>query len=153
MHLINSSSYDKCITEIENNDNLKREVMRPIVKRAIDSEEYWFEEGCFIQEVANDSGDSVVSIARARVPVGGKTKFHLLRNTAERYIIITGKGKVFVGENEGENVVEGDVVRIPENTSQRIFNTGEEDLIFYVICSPPFIPENYIEIDENGKTQ
>ncbi len=63
--------------------------------------EYWFEEGCFIQEIANDSGDEDVSIARVRVPGGSKTLFHALEGVTERYIIISGRGRMELGELVG----------------------------------------------------
>ncbi len=126
-------------------------MMKAEVKRKTEKEEYWFREGCFITEIANDEGDSVVSIARARVRPGSTTAWHILDGVVERYIIVTGSGKVEVGEGVPEIVEAGDVVRIPENTRQRITNSGDDDLIFYAVCSPPFSSECYVSLEEKGE--
>jgi mannose-6-phosphate isomerase-like protein (cupin superfamily) len=122
--------------------------MNAELKKWKKQEEYWFKEGCFIAEIANDGGDSTLSIARARVKPASTTAWHMLDGVKERYIIVAGQGRVEVGEELREDVEAGDVVRIPENTRQRIGNTGDEDLIFYAICSPPFSSECYISMEE-----
>lgn len=48
---------------------------------------------------------------------------------------------------EPADVVAGDVVCIPEDTPQRITNTGTMDLIFFAVCTPRFRPENYIGLE------
>ncbi len=127
------------------------DMMKAEVKRKIEQEEYWFREGCFITEIANDEGDSVVSIARARVTPGSTTAWHMLDGVKERYIIVKGSGRVEVGEGAPELVEAGDVVRIPENTRQRITNSGDDNLIFYAVCSPPFSGDCYVALEENGE--
>lgn len=37
----------------------------------------------------------------------------------------------------------GDVVLIPRDTPQRISNTGDHDLVFLCLCTPPFTPDCY----------
>lgn len=111
--------------------------MKAEVRKRKDHEEYWFEEGCWITEVANDGGDEGLSVAIARVEPGSSTKWHRLEGVAERYIIASGTGRVQIGGLD-QGVERGDVVRIPANTRQRITNTGDEDLLFYVVCTPPF---------------
>lgn len=111
--------------------------MRAEVKRGTEPEAVTSER-CHIVNVANDSGDDMVSIARARVEPGVTTAWHKLRGIPERYIIVSGKGRVEVEGMEPAEVASGDVVRIPADTPQRITNTGETDLIFYCICTPPF---------------
>lgn len=104
-------------------------------------------ERCFIIETANDSEDGAVSIARARVESGVTTAWHKLNGVVERYIVVSGVGRVEVGDLKATDVVAGDVVRIPTDTRQRITNTGHEDLIFYAVCSPRFTPECYISLE------
>jgi mannose-6-phosphate isomerase-like protein (cupin superfamily) len=108
--------------------------------------EYFFEEGCFITELSNSDKDSGVSIARARVEPGELTAWHALRDTTERYVIISGHGTVGVGDIN-KVVTEGDVVIIPANIPQRISCDSKEDLIFLAICTPPFCIENYINFE------
>ena len=108
------------------------------IKKQQAQQEYWFHEGCFIAEIANDEDDPACSIARARVEPGKTTAWHMLDGIQERYIIVSGSGRVEVGTTLCCNVAPGDVVRIPGNTRQRITNTGDRDLIFYAVCTPPF---------------
>jgi mannose-6-phosphate isomerase-like protein (cupin superfamily) len=117
---------------------MKAEVLKGASKKEIETQER-----CNILEVANDSGDEFVSIARARVGIGVATALHSLRGVAERYIIISGVGRVELGRHDPIEVAEGDVVRIPPDTPQRIINIGAEDLVFYCICTPPFHPDCY----------
>jgi mannose-6-phosphate isomerase-like protein (cupin superfamily) len=84
-----------------------------------------------------------VSIARARVEPGVTTKAHHLDNVQEIYLITKGKGKVYIGSLEPEEIVEGDIAIIPPGTSQKITNIGETDLIFYCVCTPAFTQTQY----------
>ncbi|HKJ52646.1 MAG TPA: cupin domain-containing protein [Gammaproteobacteria bacterium] len=113
------------------------------VRKANTAEEYLTPERCHITEVANDGGDEQVSIARARVEPGVTTAWHRLAGIGERYLIVSGLGRVQLGELEAIEVGPGDVVRIPAGVAQRIANIGKLDLVFYAICSPPFSNECY----------
>jgi mannose-6-phosphate isomerase-like protein (cupin superfamily) len=117
--------------------------VQPVHKPAADAEEYLTPEGCWILEVANDADDEAASVARARVEPGVSTEWHLLRNTAERYLILQGRGRVEIGESPSFEVAIGDVVRIPADIRQRISNIGDDDLIFYCVCTPRFKAANY----------
>ena len=121
--------------------------MEPVIKSCDDGSEYYFEEGCFINELHNDDCDPGVSIARARVAPGETTRWHRLRGTVERYVILQGSACVEVGDLPPASVGAGDVVLIPEGVAQRIRNIGEDDLVFLAICSPRFVPEVYEDID------
>jgi mannose-6-phosphate isomerase-like protein (cupin superfamily) len=118
--------------------------MQPEIRRADASKEFPTQENCFILEVSNDAGDPDVSIARARVRPGVATTSHRLKGIVERYIVVRGKGRVEVGTLPPTIVSEGDVVRIPANVPQRITNVGDEDLVFFCICTPRFTPSAYI---------
>ncbi len=117
------------------------------IKKQCRATEFDTEERCFILETANDSGDEQVSISRARVEPGVTTAWHKLKDISERYIIISGQGSVEIGDLDPVDVAAGDVVRIPDNTAQRISNTGDCDLIFFAVCSPRFIPSRYISLE------
>ena len=112
--------------------------MSAIIKRFNKTNEYFFHEGCFINELSNSVDDADVSIAQARVEPGKTTKWHSLRNTTERYVIISGTGRVELGHKQTATVSPGDIVIIPADLPQRITNTGIEDLIFLAVCSPRF---------------
>ncbi len=118
--------------------------MKAEVCRADPSREFLTAEKCFILEVANDAGDPEVSIAWARVPASVTTKWHRVRGIVERYVIVSGTGRVEVGNLPPTVVGPGDVVRIPANTPQRVTNVGDSDLVFLCVCSPRFVPEAYV---------
>lgn len=111
------------------------------------STEYFFAaEGCFIRELSNSADDPTASIAQARVEPGITTAWHRLKNTIERYVIISGTGLAEIGDAAPRTVNAGDVVHIAAMQRQRITNIGDDDLIFLAICTPRFLPENYQEL-------
>jgi len=118
--------------------------MQAEIRRADPSKEFPTQENCFILELSNDAEDPNTSIARARVRPGVTTAWHRLEGIVERYVILSGKGRVEVGDLPPTIVSEGDVVRIPPNVSQRITNVGNDDLVFFCVCTPRFTPSAYI---------
>lgn len=112
--------------------------------------EYFFREGCYITELSNSDADAALSIARARVEPGRVTRRHRLRDTVERYVILSGTGVVEIGDEAARAVRAGDVVIIPALCAQRIRNSGADDLIFLAICTPRFMPENYQDVETAG---
>jgi mannose-6-phosphate isomerase-like protein (cupin superfamily) len=122
--------------------------MKPCIRRADASAEYYTDERCDILELSNSADDPDASIARARVAPGVTTRWHRLRATCERYVIVEGRGRVEVGELAPEVVEPGDVVVIPPLCRQRIANIGETDLVFLAICTPRFRQENYEDLEK-----
>lgn len=112
------------------------------------SAEYFFAEGCFINELCNSPEDEQVSIAQARLEPGKTTRWHYLQGTTERYVVICGRGRVEVGDLPPQDVGAGDVVLIPPQQRQRIANVGEGDLVFLAVCSPRFLPEVYVDCED-----
>ena len=123
--------------------------MKECIRKLGHGEEFFTPEGCYITELSNIADDPDVSIARARVEPGMTTRWHRLRGTAERYVILNGEGLVEVGNQPPQEVTAGDVVLIPPMCRQRITNIGREDLIFLAICTPRFSQEAYEDV-ENG---
>lgn len=121
--------------------------MQPLVRRPDLTTEYMTPERCRILETWGRPDDDAVSIARATVETGVTTQWHRLHGVDERYLIVQGTGSVEVGDLGPETVKPGDVVVIPAETRQRITNIGEDELVFYCICSPPFVPECYEALD------
>ncbi len=122
--------------------------MRAEIKREAAAAEFATDERCFIVEVANDSGDENLSIARARVEPGVTTAWHSLDGIEERYLIVEGSGRVDVGDSLEVDVGPGDVVRIPAGTAQSITNTGGGDLVFYALCTPRFRQARYRSLEQ-----
>lgn len=120
--------------------------MRESIRRAADRTEYFTAEGCHILELSNSPDDPGLSIARARVAPGVTTRWHRVRDTIERYVILEGSGRAEIGGLAPQDVGPGDVVLIPPSCRQRIANTGTKDLVFLAICSPRFAPAAYEEL-------
>lgn len=118
-------------------------LMKSHIKHFQANNEYFFVEGCYINELSNQPQDPELSIAQARVESGVTTQWHQLRETTERYVILEGNGAVEIGDQAPQTVNPGDVVIIPPNTRQRITNTSSKDLIFLALCTPRFETENY----------
>jgi len=111
------------------------------------ADEYDTEERCFILEMSNSDDDEALSIARARVLPGVTTAWHRLAGTAERYVILDGRGRVELEGMPAVDVTEGDVVLIPPGCAQRIQNTGDGDLVFLALCTPRFRAEHYAHLE------
>lgn len=94
--------------------------MSPLIRRFDPADEYYFEEGCYIHELSNSPDDPLMSVARARLPLGGQTP---------------------------QRVSAGDVVVIPAGCPQRIRCVGEQPLVFLAICTPRFEPACYENVD------
>ncbi|MDD1611173.1 MAG: cupin domain-containing protein [Methylococcaceae bacterium] len=121
--------------------------MQAQIFKTPESDEYYFEEGCFILELSNSDQDPQLSIARARVKTGMSTRLHRLSNLIERYVILSGVGSVEVADLPAQTVSAGNVVIIPPLCSQKITNTGAEDLVFLALCTPRFQTQFYEDIE------
>lgn len=122
--------------------------MKTVVKKPDLSTEFYTEEKCYIVELSNSADDPDLSIARARVEPGVTTRWHRLSNTGERYYILSGEGRVEIGDLPPQNVGPGDITIIPPQCRQRITNTGSEDLIFLALCTPRFSDDVYEDVDD-----
>ena len=124
--------------------------MKPEIRTFKPDDEFYIAEGCHIVELCNDEHDPALSIARARVEPGVTTKWHALKGTAERYVIVEGIGLAEVADRPAQQVAAGDTVIIPPDCRQRIANTGTGDLVFLALCTPRFRPENYIDLNTDS---
>lgn len=104
---------------------------------------YFAEENCHIVEIWNRREDANVSIARARVASGQRTRPHSLAGTTERYLIVSGSGRAHIEGTEPRRLDPGDFAVIPPGAVQWIETIGPAELVFYAICTPRFRPENY----------
>lgn len=119
--------------------------MKQGIRRLNEHAEFHTEERCHIVEISGKKDDPDMSIARARVEPGVTTQLHEL-DIAERYLVMQGEGEmeygrdIVAGENdpdlERRSVGPGDVVLIPPGVAQRITNTGDDDLVFFCVCTP-----------------
>jgi mannose-6-phosphate isomerase-like protein (cupin superfamily) len=123
--------------------------MKEFIKKHDKGKEFYTSEKCYITELSNTPDDPEVSIARARVEPGVTTRWHRLKGTTERYLIISGKGLVDAGNLPPREVTSGDVIFIAPMCRQRITNTGREDLIFLAICTPRFTQDAYEDVEDD----
>lgn len=122
--------------------------MSIFLSQSDESKEFFTNERCHILEMLdNHNSEKPFSIARARVDPGTTTAWHRLSDIIEYYYILSGKGFMEIGEEDGFNVGKNDIITIPASFAQRIQNTGEEDLIFLAICNPPFTDSNYEDLE------
>lgn len=113
-----------------------------------EADEYRMAEGCLILELWNRAEDPALSIARARVGAGLRTRWHRLVHTIERYLILKGTGIVEIEGLGARRVNAGDLVYIPAGAAQRIHNDGPEELVFLALCTPRFRPEIYCDLED-----
>jgi mannose-6-phosphate isomerase-like protein (cupin superfamily) len=123
--------------------------VKECVKRINPATEFYTSEKCYIIELSSTPDDPEASIARARVAPGVTTRWHRLRGTTERYVILDGSGLVEVGNLPPQDVGVGDTVLIPPYCRQRITNTSRSNLVFLAICTPPFRPDVYEDVDKD----
>ena len=96
-----------------------------------------------LKELLNPLNEDIgirYSLAHAKVKPGEITYAHRLRSS-EVYYILEGEGEMYIG-NEKEKVFAGQVIYIPQNSVQRIKNTGMNDLVFLCIVDPAWKPED-----------
>ena len=117
-------------------------MIKGFILKADSSSEFYLEERCFITEILNSDQHPDVSISKARVEPGVTTVLHRLKNTDEKYYLLSGKGRMEI-DGEVSDVNTGDLVMIPANAHQRITNIGTDDLIFLCVCTPRFEMKNY----------
>lgn len=118
------------------------------VKNINDCPEFIANDGCQIREwlhPKNDPVDLPYSVAMATVAIGHKSYKHKLEQT-EVYIIFSGQGTMHINDEE-QTVMAGEAVIIPEGAVQWIENTGDEELCFIAMVSPPWTNEGDIRID------
>ncbi len=111
-------------------------------------EEYWFVEGCHILEWHNRAEDPALSVARARVAAGQTTRWHRLQGITERYLILSGRGRVEIEGLAPAEIGEGAVVVIPPGCAQRIACLGDEELVFLAMCTPRFEAQAYVDVED-----
>ena len=120
----------------------------PVFKAGSD-EEFWTSERCYIRERINIESIPDFSLADSRVEPGIVTELHSL-SVREWYFIRQGSGLMEVGGGPQIEVGPGDTVEIPAGVSQRITNTGEDDLLLECVCMPRFTPDCYQSLESES---
>lgn len=86
------------------------------------------------------------SLAEVVIPPGKASLRHLHPQAEESYYILKGAAYVELGSTSG-HLSAGDAVIIPSNTAHKIYNPGQDDLIFLVVCTPAWEPNNTVWLE------
>lgn len=83
------------------------------------------------------------SLAEARLEPQQSTTPHYHPRTEEIYYILTGEGRMQIGE-EVQQVGPGDAIAIPPGLAHQITNTGTVTLKFLCCCAPAYEHEDTV---------
>lgn len=86
------------------------------------------------------NGSEGYSVAECMVIPGGESQAHYHPEVEETYCITEGVGHMIV-DGEHLDIQAGDTIVIPALATHQIFNSGQSNLRFLVICSPEWTPE------------
>jgi mannose-6-phosphate isomerase-like protein (cupin superfamily) len=86
------------------------------------------------------------SLAEEVLPVGARVGRHHHLETEEIYYILSGSGRMTVG-NETREVASGDAVFIPRLHTHTLENTGQTPMIILLVCGPAFRYEDHLAGD------
>ena len=95
-------------------------------------------DGSLIREIFHPQRHNLsmnYSVAHATVKVGESTTSHILKNSSEVYVVLSGKGIVHI-DDEKQLLNQGDSLFIPAGSLQYIENCGDEELKFLCIVDP-----------------
>lgn len=81
------------------------------------------------------------SLAHAMLRPGEASRPHRLRTSSEIFVILAGKGSITVDEATAA-VAAGQAVYVTPGAMQHLRNTGNEDLVFICLVSPPWRAED-----------
>ncbi len=114
-------------------------------KHLNDCEEIIANDGCRLKELLHPKKDQLdipYSFSIASVEPAKSTYHHFLKQS-EVYFILEGQGRLHVG-SEITDLVKGSSALVPAKKEQWLENTGEIELEFIVIVSPPWREEDDI---------
>jgi mannose-6-phosphate isomerase-like protein (cupin superfamily) len=105
-------------------------------------------DGSQIRELLSHRNSSIhnQSLAEARVAPGLTTALHFHCRSEEIYYILSGTGRVHLG-NEWREVGPGDAIAIPPGEVHQITCTGASDLAFLCCCSPGYEDDDTVLVD------
>jgi len=105
-------------------------------------------DGSQIRELLAHRNSSIrnQSLAEARVDVGATTAAHYHPQTEEIYYILTGSGRMRIGDDV-RDVGPGDAIAIPPGAVHQITNTGREVLKFLCCCAPGYEHEDTVLVE------
>jgi mannose-6-phosphate isomerase-like protein (cupin superfamily) len=87
------------------------------------------------------------SLAEEVLPAGAKVGRHHHLETEEVYYILSGNGRMTVGDEACE-VASGDAVFIPRGNTHTLENTGAEPMTLLLICGPAYSLQDHLMNNE-----
>lgn len=104
-------------------------------------------DGSIIREILAPRNSCIArqSLAEATLPPGARTEAHYHPNTEEIYYILSGVGRMRMGEEE-RAVGPGDGIAIPPGVPHQIENIGHTDLVFLCCCAPAYEHEDTVMV-------
>jgi mannose-6-phosphate isomerase-like protein (cupin superfamily) len=107
-------------------------------------------DGSTIREFLNagNSGLKNQSLAEATLAPGQATTTHFHPLAEEIYFITRGSGVMLIGD-ETRSVGVGDAIAIPSGQTHKIWNEGNEDLVFLCCCAPAYSHEDTVLVEES----
>lgn len=102
-------------------------------------------DGSQIRELVhpNFSGAQNQSLAEATIAPGGATTEHFHPRAEEIYYILRGTARLRI-EEETRVLKVGDAALIPAGKKHKIWNSGDEDLVFLCCCAPSYSHEDTV---------
>lgn len=92
------------------------------------------------------------SLAEARVEPGRTTDAHFHPQTEEIYYVLTGVGRIRIGD-ESRDVKPGDAIAIPPGAVHQITNIGADTLVFLCCCAPGYEHDDTVLVDTTPPTR
>lgn len=91
--------------------------------------------------VGTHNGASSMDFRISRYPIRGRVALHLHEDAEQIYYVISGSGTAQLGDQQ-YLIRGGDTLFVPPKVEHSVENTGDEDLVFVVVTSPPNVPRN-----------
>ncbi len=100
-------------------------------------------DGSLIEELMHPDHHGVrhQSLARATVPAGRSTRLHRHHRAEEVYHILSGRGRMWLGETVFA-IGPGDSVCIPPGTPHRLAADEDGELVLLCACTPAYAHED-----------
>lgn len=86
--------------------------------------------------------DEHMSLAYMELEAGHAISLHYHQTFSELYIFEDGSGKLQVGELRYDTMM-GMSIPIPVGQPHQLVNDGPETISFWIVCAPPYNPEDY----------
>ncbi len=104
-----------------------------------------------VKEIASprNTGMKNQSVAEVTIKPGDSVLEHYHIRSEELFYILEGEGLMTV-EGESGSVGKGDAVAVFPGMAHKVKNTGDNDLVMLVMCSPSYCDEDQVISDNDS---